>query len=281
MEGSKRNFRVKKNVNINPIVALKLFCSELKNGYIVVLSLYVKNYLNSYAGTALGKLWLVMMPLVPIVLYNALQVSGLFGESENRIPRSISLTYGLTLYYSFSQALVTISGLIINNRGVIVSSGVSKILLSFSEVLSVASDLVIRSIVFWLLLEAMDMEVGFRGFSILLWGGFLIVLGYSVGLVISLFAVIYKDLVNFIQIAAFYLLFASNVFSPIDGDGIVWDILRSMPLYQVIGKTRLYVFENLLYFNQIIIVIGVCCFLSLVGSLTIYYRGERYINKIL
>lgn len=281
MEGSKENYRTKRDFNINPYVASKLFLVELKNGYIVVRSLYVKNYISRYAGTALGKLWLLMMPLVPIVLYNVLQISGLFGDSEGGLPRSIFLTYGLTLYYSFSQTLGSISGLIINNQGVIVSSGISKILLSFSEVLSVGSDLVIRSIVFWLLLEFMDVEVGFRGFSILMWGFFLMILGYSVGLVISLFAVIYRDLVNFIQIVSFYLLFASGVFSPIDGDGIVWDILRSSPLYQIIEKTRSYVFDNTLYFEQTFMIIGGCCFLTLIGSLTIYYRGERYIDKIL
>ena len=281
MGGSEESYSAKRDSKLNPYFASKLFLNEIKNGSVVVRSLYVKNYLSRYAGTALGKLWLLVMPLVPIILYNVLQVSGLFGESNSGIPRSISLTYGLTLYYSFSQTLVSVSGLIINNHGVIVSSGISKILLSFSEVLSVFSDLIIRSIVMLVLLKFMDVEVGFRGLSVLVWGFLLIMLGYSVGLVISLFAVIYRDVVNFIQIVSFYLLFASGVFRPIEGDGLVWDALRSSPLYQVIEKTRSYVFENNLNFEHIFLIIGSFCFLSLIGSLTIYYRGERYINKIL
>lgn len=264
-----------------PFSALRRFLFELRNGRVVVLSLFVKNYLNRFADTAMGKVWVFITPITPVLLYNFLQLAGLFGDPQGGIPRSVFLTYGLTLYYAFSETLVTTSGLIINNRGVIISSGTSKILIGFAEILGIIFNFCIRSILFWIIAKSMGVEVGVRGLTIFLWGGFMMGLGYVIGLVISLFAVIYKDVTNFIQIIAFYLLFASGVFRQIDGEGIVWDVLRASPLYQIIGNTRDYIFGEFLNISSFAVVTGVFIFLAFLVSLTVFYRGERYIDKIL
>ena len=107
------------------------------------------------------------------------------------------------------------------------------------------------------------------------------VFGYIIGLVLSLFAVIYKDISNFVQILAFYLLFASGVFRQIDGEGFIWDLLRSSPLYMIIGKSRDYVFGNISDISSFVVVIILSLALAFLISLTIFYRGERYVDKIL
>ena len=127
----------------------------------------------------------------------------------------------------------------------------------------------------------MDVELGFRALTIVLWAGVMMVFGYIIGLVLSLFAVIYKDISNFVQILAFYLLFASGVFRQIDGEGFIWDLLRSSPLYMIIGKSRDYVFGNISDISSFVVVIILSLALAFLISLTIFYRGERYVDKIL
>ena len=60
----------KKLDQVGPLAALGRFFFELKNGRIVIFSLYSKNYLHKYEETALGKLWVIVTPIVPVVLYN-------------------------------------------------------------------------------------------------------------------------------------------------------------------------------------------------------------------
>ena len=264
-----------------PFAALNQFFFELRNGRMIVISLFTKNYLNRYADTAMGMLWIFVTPIVPIILYNFLQLAGLFGDPQGGIPRSVFLTYGLTLYYGFSESLVTSTGLIANNRGIIISSGTSKILIGLSELLGILFNFIIRSIVFWSITKSVGVDLGFRGFSIIMWGFLMIGSGYAVGLMLSLFTVIYKDITNFVSIIAFYLLFASGVFREIDNEGWIWDFLRSSPLYQIIGKTREYVFGQAVEVTPFAIIAFVSVALFLISSLTIFYRGERYVDKIL
>lgn len=247
----------------------------------MILSLYSKNYLHKYEDTALGKVWVIVTPIVPVVLYNFLQLAGLFGDPQGGIPRSVFLTYGLTLYYSFSEALVTTTGIITNNRSVIISSGTSKILLSLSEILGTLTNFVVRSILFWIIVQSMGVEIGIRGVSILFWSAMMMSLGWVVGLMLSLFAVIYKDITNLVQIISFYLLFASGVFRQIEAEGKVWDLLRASPLYQIIGRTRDYVFGGVDAIAPFTATSCIVIFLLFVFSITIFYRGERYVDKIL
>ena len=271
----------KKLDQVGPLAALGRFFFELKNGRIVIFSLYSKNYLHKYEETALGKLWVIVTPIVPVVLYNFLQLAGLFGDPQGGLPRSVFLTYGLTLYYSFSEALVTTTGIIANNRSVIISSGTSKMLISLAELLGTITNFFIRSILFWIIVKSMGVEVGIKGVSILFWAALMLSFGWVVGLVLSLFAVVYKDITNFVQIIAFYLLFASGVFRQIDAEGTVWDLLRASPLYQMIGKTRDYVFaEGVDILPFALSSVGVI-FVLFILSITIFYRGERYVDKIL
>jgi ABC-type polysaccharide/polyol phosphate export permease len=281
MKTSKDKADLRKKESLGPIIALRRFIFELRNGQVVVFSLFTKNYLQKYTDTALGKLWVIITPIAPVLLYNFLQIAGLFGEPQGGIPRSVFLTYGLTLYYSFSESVVHTTGLISNNRSVIISSGTSKILIGFAELLGVISNFAVRSILFWIILKGMDVELGFRALTIVLWAGVMMVFGYIIGLVLSLFAVIYKDISNFVQILAFYLLFASGVFRQIDGEGFIWDLLRSSPLYMIIGKSRDYVFGNISDISSFVVVIILSLALAFLISLTIFYRGERYVDKIL
>ena len=275
MDGSTHSGR------FGPFAALKQFFFELRNGRVIVISLFTKNYLNRYADTAMGMLWIFVTPIVPIILYNFLQLAGLFGDPQGGIPRSVFLTYGLTLYYGFSESLVTSTGLIASNRGIIISSGTSKILIGLSELLGILFNFIVRSIVFWAITTSVGVDLGFRGFSIILWGFLMIGSGYAIGLILSLFTVIYKDITNFVSIIAFYLLFASGVFREIDNEGWIWDFLRSSPLYQIIGKTREYVFGQAVEITPFTIIAFLSVALFLISSLTIFYRGERYVDKIL
>ncbi|QXD22924.1 ABC transporter permease [Opitutia bacterium ISCC 51] len=270
-----------KQKRVGPLASFGRFFFEWKNGRIVILSLYSKNYLHKYEDTALGKVWVIVTPIVPVVLYNFLQLAGLFGDPQGGIPRSVFLTYGLTLYYSFSEALVTTTGIITNNRSVIISSGTSKILLSLSEILGTLTNFVVRSILFWIIVQSMGVEIGIRGVSILFWSAMMMSLGWVVGLMLSLFAVIYKDITNLVQIISFYLLFASGVFRQIEAEGKVWDLLRASPLYQIIGRTRDYVFGGVDAIAPFTATSCIVIFLLFVFSITIFYRGERYVDKIL
>ena len=91
----------------------------------------------------------------------------------------------------------------------------------------------------------------------------------------------YKDITNFVSIISFYLLFASGVFRQIEAEGWVWDLLRSSPLYQIIGNTRDYVFGLSTEIASFATISTIFVALSMVFSLTIFYRGERYVDKIL
>jgi len=258
------------------IYFFKMFMVEGKS-----FTLYRANYLRRYEGNVLGKLWVLIMPCLPIFIYNLLQYLKVFNSAVNEVPRSLFLSLGILVYYAFSDGLTTFSSLHVSHRKEILDTGFSKRSLVQYSFFQVVSDSMIRfgCVLLMFLVSgypvpAMVLTVPFVALFGILFGG-------GIGLVVSLMMPIYRDLQNVVQIAAFYLLFASGVFRTIPGDNWFFIVLKWSPVYNLVNGSRDLVFGlsssvgSGLYLS--IIVCVVVFFLSVI----VFGRAEKTVNSYL
>jgi len=259
--------------------AFKFFLSELRLNRHATFRMFERNYLNRYAGTFLGRFWLIVIPCVPLLVYNTLQWMGIFGNQHNGMPRAISLTIGLTIYYTFSELLQSTTSSILTNRNFIINTGIPKMVILTTELYSVITNFFIRFLVLLISFSLYPDFFSFKIFFLPLIIIPLVVLAFSIGIVNSLVSVLYKDVPNIINITTFYLLFASGVFGRVDTPGPFFDILRASPIHIIINNFRDYVFLSTFNFNWFETATIMFCFVLFPFTILLFYRGEKYVNS--
>jgi ABC-type polysaccharide/polyol phosphate export permease len=206
---------------------------------------------------------------------------GVFAAPGTGIPRSIFLTFGLILYYTFSETINGITADSVRNSRYIVESGVPKMAIILSTTVEVAANLAIRTTVF---LTLTAITYGLPPWSFVLLPLFaipLILPGITLGLVLNLYSVLYQDLLNVVRTASFYLLFASGVFTTIPDEGNFFHLLRMSPIYQLISIGRNMALEADFTLWPQALLATVFCVAALPFALVAFYRAEKLVNSYL
>ncbi len=207
-------------------------------------ALYERDYLYRYQGMRLKFPWLIIMPCLPLFLYNILNAIGVFGEASTETPRAITISIGITFYTLFSESLVGFAGALERNKKYIIKTGIRFRSCFLSVLFSVYSNFVIRYVVLIVILSFYD---GYISSSLLIGVLYSIVpvaIGASFGLSLSIFSVFYRDIDNIVQTMAFYLLFASGVFMTIKGGSALEVVVANLPSYIAVVNGRALVLSS-------------------------------------
>lgn len=262
-------------------IAIQIFAEDFLKNRDIIFRIYERNHLHQYAGTFLGKAWLLISPCIPLLVYNSLQFMGVFGGSGDGIPKVVSLTLGLTVYYTFSELLQSLTSSLTSNKGYILNTGIPKIVIIISEIYSAITNLFIRMLALVATFAIYPEYLSFKLLLLPLVVVPLLVLAVSLGIVLSLFTVIYKDITNVVGIITFYLLFASGVFGRVEGDSYFYRILQLNPIHIVINDFRDFLFSSTVDLSRGEIISILFCIAIFPLSLVLFYRGEKYVNSYL
>ena len=220
-------------------------------------------------------------PCIPIFIYNILQYMGIFTSSYDGIPRSVYLTLGLILYYTFSESLNGFTSFLSTNRTFLTSGGSSKTAVILATMLIPISNFFIRLILFSAAIFLNGMTLDLRMLVIPVGCFLLLLLGASFGLVLSVFNLITRDIANFVSMIGFYLLFASGVFGVIEATNTFLSILSCSPIYLILDGVRQFVFFGLSP-SSMVLTIGILVPIFLFSvAVTAFYRVEHRINTFL
>lgn len=257
------------------------FVSECVRDRALIWNVFKHNYVHKHRDTFLGYFWMIVNPCIPIFIYNLLQFMGIFSSDQHGIPRAVYLSLGLILYYTFSESTNILTTSPVRNRVFLLGGGVAKSVIIVASILEVFSNFAIRYC-FYLILLAI------YGFSVLkaltivpLLVVFLVLLGSAIGIVLSVFNVLLKDVSNVVSMACFYLLFASGVFGVIEKTNLFFTILTYSPVYMVIHHSRELIFWSGAYLSTGLIVAMAVSALFFWLSLLGFYRVESKINTFL
>ena len=220
-------------------------------------TLFRRNHLYKYEGMQLRVLWHLIMPCLPIVLYNFLNLLGVFQNTDSDLPKSLIISVGISLYLAFSESFVGCNNALEINKNYIAKTGLGFFACHLSVIYSVVMSFLIRYtvIIFLLIIYKVDFGIGVivGPFFCLL----IIVFGSSIGVLTSIVSVFYKDLSNIIQALAFYLLFASGVFGSIDQTTSIGRALGYLPTYIFVDNGKSIVLGTLEINHQEIIWVSI------------------------
>ena len=188
--------------------------------------------------------WHLVMPCLPIILYNILNYLGIFSTTGDVIPKSLLVSFGITFYFVLSESIVGCSNCLEVNKSYINKTGLDILPCYVSVAYAVSMSFAIRysalQIVLLLNIEHYTFEILYGPLLALV----ILVFGISIGSVISIFVIFYKDIVNIVRMFAFYMLFASGVFGLITDSTFVGEIVTKLPGYIFVTSSRSIVFGH-------------------------------------
>ena len=208
-------------------------------------------------------MWHLVMPCLPIILYNILNYLGIFSTTGNEIPKSLLVSFGITFYFVLSESIVGCSNCLEVNKSYINKTGLDilpcYLSVSYAVSMSFAIRYIALQIVLLLNIEHYSIEILYGPLLALI----ILIFGVSIGSIISIFVIFYKDIENIVRMLAFYMLFASGVFGLITDSTLVGEIVTKLPGYIFVTSSRSIVFghemaDKLSFFIMVIISLIVC-----------------------
>ncbi len=266
---------------IGYIASQTKFLKEVYSNRRLIFNIFKQNYIYQHKDTWLGVVWIFVNPCIPIFIYNILQYMGIFASSYGGIPRSVYLTLGLILYYTFSETLNGFTSFLSANRTFLVGGGASKSAVIAATMLVPISNFLIRLILFVTAVFVNGMQLQAEMLVVPVGCIFLLLFGASFGLVLSVFNLITRDIANLVSMIGFYLLFASGVFGVIEPTNVFLRILGYSPIYMILDGVRQFAFYGLSS-SMTVILVGTLVPVFLFSlAITAFYRVEHRINTFL
>jgi lipopolysaccharide transport system permease protein len=281
--------------------ALCRWAADLRQHARLIRSLFRRLYWNRFKGSALGFFWVFVMPCIPLVIYTSLQYLGVFNTTTADLPRALYTGWGILYFLIFAETLRYTTGTLVTHRRDILQTGIPKMALLAVAALQALGDFVMRFLAFLAVMllcgiRAHDWLLYFHPWLLLapVFALALASLAFSLGCVLSLVMVYYRDLLNFLTAALSYLFFASGVFIvvPANTINLFYFVLRWQPLYLVIEQSRqLCLFGppthpvhldhafHFVYRLGPLAALTFICFACLPLAITFFYRGESLVNN--
>jgi len=268
--------------------ALARWFADLRQHSRLIRSLFHRLYWNRFKGSALGYFWVFVMPCIPLVIYTSLQYLGVFNTSADNLPRAIYAGWGILLFFAFADTLRNTTGALVTHRRDILQTGIPKMALVVVSALQAIGDLAMRSVAFLAALLLLHITPSPWLVLAPVFALALVILAFSLGCVLSLIIIYYRDLLNLLTAALGYLFFASGVFMSIPANkaNLFFEFLRLQPVYLIIQQSRHlcllgpHVLDSDFTAQPWALAATlVVCFASLPIALTFFYRGESLVNN--
>jgi ABC-2 type transport system permease protein len=255
---------------------------ELRRNSGLIHTLFWRRYVHRFEGSVLGIVWVVVMPCVPLVVYTTLQYMGIFNASSENLPRAVFTGWGILFFFVFADTLRLTSGMLILHRREILQTGIPKMVLLVVAAFQALVDLLMRSAALGVTMALMGIRPDWWIFLAPVFAMALAALGFSIGCVLSLVAVYYRDLLNLIVAFLSYLFYASAVFitfNPKQHVGFIFGLLRWQPTYMIIDGGRQLCLLDKIDHPVALAVTVLICFACVPFGVTLFYRGESLVNS--
>jgi len=213
--------------------------SEAVSSHELVWRLFLREFNSRYRQSLLGVAWAVLLPLVTVGMFIVMNRSGIVAIGEVGVPYPVYALVGLSIWHLFSIGVSACSTSLINAGGMVVKINFPKSALVFSAAGQGGIEFIVRAIL---------TAVAFAWYGVVPnWGGLLIGLLFllptclmmlGIGFILSLIAVLFRDVVSALNILLLGLMLLTPVLYPMSGDSPLGGINAWNPFNYLVNVPR-------------------------------------------
>lgn len=196
-----------------------------------------REFRAAYYDSYLGLTWKLVLPIVPVSVYVALQYAGIFHSTDD-MPRVLYIVIGFTFWSLLSTVLTNTLNRLEFQGGLLKKVNVPLPVIYFSGIGQILFDFLVRSafLLCVLLYYHEHLKLNFLLLPVLALPFFMF--SFGLGVLLSFFLVFFKDLRHFISLFISYGIYASGVIFPAPKEGPLKKIFENNPIYILMEDTR-------------------------------------------
>ena len=243
----------------------------------LIWSFATRNFRVRYRQMALGPLWSILSPLIDMVIFSAI-FGGLAKLPSEGVPYSIFAYAGLIPWGYFSGITNAAAGSLVSEMDVISKIYFPRLVIPFSNVLSLLFDTVISLFILLGMVLYFHMPLTWRLMLVPAYLALAAVAGLGIGLWMATLAVRYRDVRNLAGYGLQVLKFVTPVVYSASLIPEKWQVLyRLNPVYWVVEGFRWIFLGTGEAPNLMIGISGALAVLLLITGMYVFQRTERTI----
>jgi len=225
------------------VPALELYFQmfrELAGSLPLGLKFFAQDFVVRYRQSLLGISWAVLMPAVSTAVFCLISRSGIIQIGELGVPYAVYAFYGMTVWQLFASLIVTVGSTVPANKKLLSTVRLPRFANLYTSLFMALTDLGVRVALLVLLMMATGTPArpALILLGILAWLP-LVLLGFGLGLFVTIVNCITRDLSNILQSALLFLMLVSPVIYPLkNGGGPLQSLARFNPLNYLLEFPR-------------------------------------------
>jgi ABC-type polysaccharide/polyol phosphate export permease len=224
-------------LNLSVFRVFKNIFQEIKSHKWQIWIAFKKDFINSYNHTAIGFIWSIILPLIPISAYVLLAQFRILKTTDN-MPFIVYILIGFTIWFFLTNTITTIMNSLRREKGILtkIKYPLSAVILShFGKLIF---DLLVRIIFSSIILILYNIHIGLHLLLLVFLLIPLIIFSFGIGLILLVLSEIYRDITNFIDIFFRYGMFISSVIFPMPNIELIQKINLFNPFNTYIVNIR-------------------------------------------
>lgn len=252
---------------------------ELKSSKELIWRLFIRDFKAKYKQTVLGFLWALIMPFVLVGTFVFLNRAGILNIGKVDIAYPAYALLGLTIWHIFARGLLECSNSIVAGRSMITKINFPKEALVFSSFGQTLVEVLVRFGLTVLIFACYQVVPAWTSvfFPFAIIPLFLFTLG--LGLFLSMFNALLRDVSNIISLGTTFLLFVTPVLYPEPSAGFFKEFTLFNPLAALISGPRDLVIKGYLTQPVPYAVVSVFSLIVFLVGWRVFHLAEVYIAE--
>jgi len=217
---------------------------ELDRSKWLTYQLFKRNFLTIYKQSFLGILWSLIIPLVSVGTFIALNQSGIFTIGDINVPYPIYAILGMAFWQLFATGLVASSNSLVSAGAMIAKINFSKKALVIASTGQSLVSFIIQIILAGILFVYYGVAPGMAILLIPVVIIPLMLLTLGLGFIFALLNGVARDIGNIISVLMTFLMFLTPVLYSKPTSGILAQVTDYNPLYHLVSAPRSLILEG-------------------------------------
>ena len=203
-------------------VTIRQMWRELIQSRELIVRLYARDFSTKYRQSALGVLWVFLVPLITVAIFAGMNRAGVFNIEGVTVPYALYALIGLSAYNLFNGGILVCTTSLVYAGNMLTKINFPKIALVFAASLHGLVDFAVRTlliaVMFIVFAQKPHLPGLFLGLLALIPFYFFMV---GLGFFLSMVTAVIRDISNIVNFASMGLMMATPVLYPITGNSLL------------------------------------------------------------
>jgi lipopolysaccharide transport system permease protein len=219
-------------------ISLKQMFADLKDARFLGKQIFIRDTKAMFRQSLLGFVWAILPPFLSGGLWIFLNYSGAVNITDTGIPYPIFVISGTLLFTTFTQALNAPSESVNAGKSMMAKLNFPREALLLNAFYRTLFDFSLKLLPLLLICLGLGFSLGWSALLYPLGAFVILVFGFSIGVFLIPFKMLYGDIGRIITMGTQLLMYATPIVYPMPASGFIKDFNTFNPVYYLISIPR-------------------------------------------